>query len=60
VTQVTPPAVPIRLFFFPAERTHFSAFAGRTVANAKRHYGATSTEQNAVADAWNKVGVKPA
>src|SRR5215471_17755312 len=38
----------------------FAGFAGRTVANAKRRYGATSTEQKAVADAWNKVGVKPA
>jgi Zn-dependent metalloprotease len=38
----------------------FAAFAGRTVANAKRRYGATSAEQKAVADAWNKVGVKPA
>jgi len=36
------------------------SFAGRTVANAKRRYGATSTEQNAVADAWRKVGIKPA
>src|SRR5689334_24844241 len=38
----------------------FAAFAGRTVANAKRRYGATGTEQKAVADAWHKVGVKPA
>jgi Zn-dependent metalloprotease len=38
---------------------NFAAFAGRTVANAKRRYGATSTEAKAVADAWNKVGVKP-
>jgi Zn-dependent metalloprotease len=30
------------------------------VANAKRRYGTTSAEQKAVADAWNKVGVKPA
>jgi len=38
----------------------FAAFAGRTVANAKRRYGTTSAEQKAVADAWSKVGVKPA
>jgi Zn-dependent metalloprotease len=38
----------------------FAAFAGRTVANAKRRYGTTSAEQQAVADAWSKVGVKPA
>jgi len=38
----------------------FNAFAARTVANAKRRYGATSAEQKAVDDAWNKVGVKPA
>jgi Zn-dependent metalloprotease len=38
----------------------FGAFAGRTVSNAGRRYGANSTEQKAVADAWNKVGVKPA
>ena len=38
----------------------FAAFAGRTVANAKRRYGTTSTEAKAVADAWSKVGVKPA
>jgi len=30
------------------------------VANAKRRYGTTSAEQQAVADAWSKVGVKPA
>jgi Zn-dependent metalloprotease len=38
----------------------FAAFAGRTVANAKRRYGTTSTEAKAVTDAWSKVGVKPA
>lgn len=38
----------------------FAAFAGHTVTNAKRRYGATSTEAKAVADAWNKVGVRPA
>jgi len=38
----------------------FVSFAGRTVANAKRRYGNSSTEAKAVADAWNKVGVKPA
>jgi len=38
---------------------NFAAFAGHTVANAGRRYGSNSTEQKAVADAWNKVGVKP-
>jgi len=38
---------------------NFAAFAGHTVANAGRRYGSNSTEQRAVADAWNKVGVKP-
>jgi Zn-dependent metalloprotease len=38
----------------------FPAFAGRTVANAKRRYGNTSIEAKAVGDGWNKVGVKPA
>ena len=37
----------------------FAAFAGRTVANANRRYGSGSSEQKAVADAWNQVGVKP-
>jgi Zn-dependent metalloprotease len=40
--------------------TNFAAFAGRTAANAGARYGANSTEQKAVIDAWNKVGVKPA
>jgi len=38
----------------------FTAFAGRTVANAQRRYGSTSVEQKAVADSWKTVGVKPA
>jgi len=29
------------------------------VANAGHRYGTNSTEQKAVIDAWNKVGVKP-
>lgn len=36
----------------------FSAFAKRTVANAATLFGANSTEQNAVKDAWKQVGVK--
>ena len=57
--QVTPPTVPIN--YLISNRTDaFAVFAGRTATNAKRRCGATSTEQNAVADAWNKVGVKPA
>jgi Zn-dependent metalloprotease len=43
-----------------ARTSTFAAFAARTVANAKRRYGVTSTEQKAVVDAWKKVGVKPA
>jgi Zn-dependent metalloprotease len=39
---------------------NFAAFAGRTVANAGQRYGSSSTERKAIADAWNKVGVKPA
>jgi len=38
---------------------NFAAFAGRTVANAGHRYGTNSTEQKAVSDAWNTVGVKP-
>jgi Zn-dependent metalloprotease len=38
---------------------NFAAFAGRTVASAGQRYGMNSTERKAVADAWNKVGVKP-
>ncbi len=38
----------------------FAAFAGRTVANAGHRYGTNSTEQQAVADAWRRVGVTPA
>jgi len=38
---------------------NFASFASRTLANAGRRYGANSTEQKAVADAWSKVGVKP-
>jgi Zn-dependent metalloprotease len=38
---------------------NFAAFAGRSVANAGHRYGTNSTEQKGVADAWNKVGVKP-
>jgi Zn-dependent metalloprotease len=38
---------------------NFAAFAGRTIANAGHRYGSSSVEQKAVADAWNKVGVKP-
>ena len=57
--QITPPTVPIN--YLISNRTDpFAVLAGRTVTNAKRRYGPTSTEQNAVADAWNKVGVKPA
>ena len=37
----------------------FTAFAGRTVANAGHRYGTNSTEQKAVSDAWSQVGVKP-
>lgn len=37
----------------------FSAFAGRTIANAGHRYGTNSTERKAVMDAWHKVGVKP-
>jgi Zn-dependent metalloprotease len=36
----------------------FSAFAGRTVSNAKRRYGNKSAEKKAVVDAWHTVGVK--
>jgi Zn-dependent metalloprotease len=36
----------------------FSAFAGRTVSNAKRRYGNKSAEKQAVVDAWHTVGVK--
>jgi Zn-dependent metalloprotease len=39
---------------------NFAAFAGRTVANAGQRYGSSSTERKAIADAWSKVGVKPA
>jgi Zn-dependent metalloprotease len=39
---------------------NFASFAGHTVANAGKRYGTGSTEQKAVADAWNTVGVKPA
>jgi Zn-dependent metalloprotease len=38
---------------------NFAAFAGRTVANAGHRYGTSSTEQKAVIDAWQQVGVKP-
>jgi Zn-dependent metalloprotease len=38
---------------------NFAAFAGRTVSNAGHRYGTSSAEHKAVADAWNKVGVKP-
>jgi Zn-dependent metalloprotease len=37
----------------------FGAFAGRTVANAGRRYGANSIEQKAVIDSWERVGVQP-
>jgi Zn-dependent metalloprotease len=38
---------------------NFAAFAGRTVANAGQRYGAGGAEQQAVADAWQQVGVTP-
>ena len=57
--QITPPTVPIN--YLISNRTDaFAVFAAFTVTNAKRRYAATSTERKAVADAWNKVGVKPA
>jgi Zn-dependent metalloprotease len=37
----------------------FAAFAGRTVTNAGHRYGTGSAEQEAVAEAWRQVGVKP-
>lgn len=37
----------------------FSAFAGRTIANAGHRYGTLSDEQKAVVEAWRTVGVKP-
>jgi hypothetical protein len=57
--QVTPPTVPVN-YLISNGTDAFAVFAGRTVANAKRRYGATSTEQDAVADAWHKVGIRPA
>jgi Zn-dependent metalloprotease len=38
---------------------NFAAFAGLTLANAGHRYGSDSAERKAVADAWDKVGVKP-
>jgi Zn-dependent metalloprotease len=37
----------------------FAAFAGLTVANAGHRFGTASREKQAVADAWNAVGIKP-
>ena len=37
---------------------NFAAFAQLTAMNAGHRYGTNSTEQQAVIDAWNKVGVK--
>lgn len=37
----------------------FTAFAGRTVANAGHRYGTNSVERKAVRDAWRQVGVRP-
>ena len=38
----------------------FASFAGHTLSNASKRYGSGSTERKAVADAWHRVGVKPA
>jgi len=35
----------------------FASFAGRTMTNAGHRYGTNSTEQQAVRDAWRRVGV---
>jgi Zn-dependent metalloprotease len=37
----------------------FASFARHTVVNAGHRYGSNSTEQKAVIDAWQQVGVKP-
>jgi Zn-dependent metalloprotease len=40
-------------------KTQFQEFADTTVAQAEKLFGASSTEQQAVIDAWREVGIKP-